>query len=512
MKQRNVTLFIILPTLFLLLLQTVPSYGGELTPGEGAPFSLNPTDHGDAYWAALAQDAEPFEVNQAELRVAAMDELDDIGSWDTVLAWPHIPVSASLLPDGRLMTWSSNDTDGFPGGQPEQTYTGTWDPETGTFDDMFYTGHDMFCAHQVLMEDGTLFAMGGRNTVVLTSQFDYQTDTWYPTEDMNSPRWYPTSVALPNGEVFVASGSGGGTTAETWSQGNGWDLLSNIDWGEITSENGWNTNWWPYLHVAPNGQLFHSGPTETMHWVDTSGEGSLIDAGLRPNNGTWYPKYGNAVMYEEGKILVVGGQPDIDTTDDGASARAISIDVNGASPIVTELNPMQYARSYSNAVILPNGEVMVIGGNTSGVKFVDDGAQLTPEIWNPDTGVWTAMSDMSIPRNYHSVALLLPDGRVWSGGGGLCNGCAGDHQDAQVFNPPYLFDANGNLASRPSVTSAPAVIKNGQTFTVNTSEAITEFGLVKMSSVTHGVNTDQRFLTPATTDLGGNSYELISTH
>ncbi len=282
MKQRHTTSFFILFTLFALLLQTVPSYGIELSPGEATLSALNPNDHGDAYWAALAQDAVPFNVNQAELRVAAMNELQDIGSWDSVLAWPHIPVSASILPDGRLMTWSSNDTDGFPGGQPEQTYTGTWDPDTGTFDDMFYTGHDMFCAHQVLLEDGTLFAMGGRNTVVLTSQFDYQTDTWYPTEDMNSARWYPTSVALPNGEVFVASGSGGATTAETWSQGNGWDLLSNIDWGEITTENGWNTNWWPYLHVAPNGQLFHSGPTETMHWVDTTDEDLHQSGSLHP--------------------------------------------------------------------------------------------------------------------------------------------------------------------------------------------------------------------------------------
>ena len=36
------------------------------------------------------------------------------------------------------------------------------------------------------------------------------------------------------------------------------------------------------------------------------------------------------------------------------------------------------------------------------------------------------------PRNYHSVALLLPDGRVFSGGGGLCGPCATNHPDAQI--------------------------------------------------------------------------------
>ena len=96
-----------------------------------------------------------------------------------------------------------------------------------------------------------------------------------------------------------------------------------------------------------------------------------------------------------------------------------------------------------------------MGGNTSGLKFNDTGSILTPEIWNPTNGQWRVMADASVPRNYHSLALLLPDGRVLSGGGGLGGG---DHRDAQLFTPPMLFNPDGSPATRPVLSTAPAAI------------------------------------------------------
>ena len=46
------------------------------------------------------------------------------------------------------------------------------------------------------------------------------------------------------------------------------------------------------------------------------------------------------------------------------------------------------------------------------------------EMWNPANGEWTKLAPMGAPRTYHSIALLLPDGKVLSGGGGLCGECA----------------------------------------------------------------------------------------
>ncbi|MEZ4621594.1 MAG: kelch repeat-containing protein [Caldilineaceae bacterium] len=109
--------------------------------------------------------------------------------------------------------------------------------------------------------------------------------------------------------------------------------------------------------------------------------------------------------------------------------------------------------------------MLIVGGNTSGTEFSDQGTILTPEIWNPTTRAWRSVADLSVPRNYHSVALLMTDGRVWSGGGGLCN-CAADHPDHQVYSPPYLFNADGTLATRPVIAAAPDVVTFGRTVNV----------------------------------------------
>ena len=72
----------------------------------------------DAYWASLASSYAAFKVDPENLRVAAANELNVLGEWGPVLEWPHIPVSAAHLPDGRILTWASNEEDGFPGGRP----------------------------------------------------------------------------------------------------------------------------------------------------------------------------------------------------------------------------------------------------------------------------------------------------------------------------------------------------------------------------------------------------------
>jgi hypothetical protein len=74
------------------------------------------------------------------------------------------------------------------------------------------------------------------------------------------------------------------------------------------------------------------------------------------------------------------------------------------------------------------------------------------EIWNPLTQTWTNDASAKVPRVYHSVAVLVPDGRVFVGGGGLCGACTVNHLDAEMYSPKYLFNADGSPAARPTIT------------------------------------------------------------
>ena len=155
-----------------------------------------------------AKDYPSFVAPKASARGFAQRPVDD-GAWGPVINWPHIPVTAANLPDGRILTFASNQKRSFPAG-PEFTYAGTWDPATNNFQTINHDSHDMFCGHLSMLEDGRVFINGGRNHVKTTSTFDYKTNTWQKIDTMNRGRWYPTTVALPSGSVLTALGSSGG--------------------------------------------------------------------------------------------------------------------------------------------------------------------------------------------------------------------------------------------------------------------------------------------------------------
>ena len=75
------------------------------------------------------------------------------------------------------------------------------------------------------------------------------------------------------------------------------------------------------------------------------------------------------------------------------------------------------------------------------------------ELWDPATEKFTPVAIGAAPRTYHSVALLLQDGSVFSGGGGLCGNCGdNNHFNGQIWRPPYLFNADDTPAARPTIT------------------------------------------------------------
>ncbi len=462
---------------------------------------------GDYKLARLARerDEAPLALPASVAR-AISGPANSVGQWGPVVQWSFAFAAAASLPDGRIVAWGGNNPTSFTGGN--FTHSAVWDPATGQFISTPNANHSMFCGIPTTLEDGRIIVNGGDQgnlaTMFHTSIFDYRTNQWQRVDEMNNPRWYAGSLALPNGRVFTAIGQRGAQYPELWTPGQGWSILSGANLqGPILDYPGYQQNWLPYLHLAPNGLIFHSGPTERMNWIDTDGNGSVSDAQTR---NTWYPKYSVGVMYDEGKILVAGGAVDGSSSAVGTNQVKI-IDINGATPQQTTQTSMHHSRQFANGVVLPTGEVMVIGGNTSGIEFSDSGTIFTPEIWNPSDGSWRQVADMAVPRNYHSVALLMFDGRVWSGGGGLCN-CSADHPDSQVYSPAYLFNDDGSLATRPSITSAPEEVHYGETISVAATSLIERFTMIKMSATTHNLNSDLRFLEVPFATVNNGSYSL----
>lgn len=430
------------------------------------------------------------------------------GQWSAPIAWPLVPVSMSNLPDGRIMTWSGSERGTWP--TSEQNYSAIYDPRTGEISEKFTVGHNMFCAATTMTADGKVFVNGGRNAgnSRWTSLFDWRSDDWQQIENMASGgRWYPTTVQLPDGDMYTTLGSATlRERGERWNAEGGWQVQTGVNWNQLVMNpygGHGERDWWPFLNVAPNGNIFHAGPTPGMNWINPEGNGSVQPTNV--DHRDWYPKHGTVVMYDEGKMLIAGGWRAGGNI--ASSERAMTVDINGATPVIAATGSMHYPRKFHNGVVLPTGEVAVFGGNTTGRKFDDTGATKKVEIWNPRTGLWRVAAEAQIPRTYHSTALLMTDGRVISAGGGYSRP---NHFDAEIWSPPYLFNADGSAARRPAIESAPESVEVGGFFEVQTSEAVEYFSLIKLSSTTHGMNTDLRYLRLDATALGGNRYRVAA--
>jgi hypothetical protein len=300
---------------------------------------------------------------------------------------------------------------------------------------------------------------------------------------MRNGRWYPTNTTLPNGQLLTISG---GDTAgkvnlipEVYAPGTN-------TWRALTTASR-NVPYYPMMFVAPNGTVFYVGPEQATAFLNTTGKGSWT---LGPARTCCYRDYGTAVMYDAGKILVVGG-------GDTPTKTAEAIDLTGASTW-TPVGSMAVARRQVNATLLADGKVLVTGGtNATGFNSAPtSSAVLAAELWDPaNPGAWTVLSSMSHYRLYHSTALLLPDARVLSVGSGqpAATGLTDDYT-AEIFSPPYLFNQDGTPATRPVITSAPGNVAYGQAFTVQTTSAatITKVTWIRLSAVTHSFNQNQR--------------------
>ncbi|THV54344.1 hypothetical protein BGAL_0029g00390 [Botrytis galanthina] len=429
-----------------------------------------------------------------------------LGLWGPTLDFPVVPVAGAQEASGNIVLWSSWASDTFhstPGGQ---TAMARWSPSTNVVSKRIVTNttHDMFCPGISIDGTGMMVVTGG-NDASETSLYDSSSDQWVKAPPMRLRRGYQASTTLSDGRVFVIGGSWAGGSnipknGEVWDPivGN-WSMLPDATVKEMLTddmEGPWRADNHGWLFGWQNGSVFQAGPSRAMNWYFTDGNGSVEAAGNRLDDED--SMSGNAVMFDAvaGKILTIGGSPDYDKSWATSNAHVITLNGPGVYPDVEPAgnNGMMHSeRVFHTSVVLPDGTVFIAGGQTFGVAFNEENVQFVPELYDPVTNTFTELSGNNVVRVYHTLSILLPDGRVLNAGGGLCGNCSANHYYGQIFTPPYLLTDDGKLRSRPEVISrVPGQMNIGDELDLTTSVAIRSASLIRIGSATHTVNTDQR--------------------
>ena len=426
---------------------------------------------------------------------------DTAGAWSKLQDWPLVAIHAVLSPTGTLLTFGAEGGARFAGGAGPKRHD-TYDPRAGLHATVSQDAHDYFCSATVVVPDtGEIMVAGGDDFLSgdrgnpLTSFYDPGTGNVTAGARMDAPRWYGTTTTLPNGEILIQGGryetnDDPALTPEIFD-GSRWRRL-----GGVTSEQAYGTfgddlRWWyPRAFVDPSGKVFTISQW-TMFTLDPAGDGGIRFHGELPEDYRGGAT-SSAVMYAPGRILQVGGGGTTSTGGGNGLRSAAIIDITSGTPVVTPVAPMSYSRHWANATVLPNGQVLVNGGSRVNNQSKD--VAYPAEIWDPETETWTVVAAESRPRLYHASAVLLADGRVYSGGGGAPG--PNNELNAQFFTPPYLFDSGGALRVRPSIDFAPEAIAYGGRFDVRTGRDadIARVTLVKTGATTHSFNMDQRFV------------------
>lgn len=275
---------------------------------------------------------------------------------------------------------------------------------------------------------------------------------------------------------------------------------------------------YPFLFVLPDGRLFNAGPAladridrpyrrffsfATKQWSD--------DATVHFKDA-FAP--GSAVMYRPGRLLRAGTHGPLDGTPYGSTGRTETVDIGtGATPgwvlrvgnLFTTFNLTP--RINLNLTVLPTGDVLATGGmsrKSANLSELNTDAVRRPQLWRVATGGWNKDDQASADtlardprvRNYHSTALLLPDGRVMTAGGEAPSEF--DRNTVSIYEPPYLFSGDA-YARRPVVSGGPEVLRYGEPFTLTLAEpddvdSTRTVALLRPAAVTHGFDQNQRYV------------------
>jgi hypothetical protein len=386
---------------------------------------------------------------------------------------------------------------------------------------------DLFCAGHSFLSDGQLLVVGGGGgspgaaSSIQAWRFDAVARRWQRTAgDLNTRRWYPTALTLGDeqgptgrcGRVLIAGGSGGTAGMEVYWEATDRFVPITVN-GPISKH---FSQTYPGMHLLPGGEIFYApvgfancSTSNSVGYSDGPSAWFTFDAPEGSNSGHWTEISSPAIDRAKGmsvlvlqpsypfvRVVVVGGGP----PSHNASAQTINLSTFSPTWGPTSAIPDGRARVNVSTVLLPDSKILVCGGLQA--------APYPTWIYDPNAVVnpWREVDENHRPRHYHSVALLLPSGKVMMAGGASAGGCSLSVENSiEVFSPPYLFNPNGTLAARPVITSVNDEIPtsthfpqvhHGDAFTVQTSHAdqIAKAVLIRPMAVTHQTDSEQRII------------------
>lgn len=437
------------------------------------------------HYQVVSRDASGAQIASSD-RTFVVQDARTFGIWADIVGLPLVPVALDVLPNGNLLMLD------------EPAYSQqpiVFNPKT-LVSTTVALASNLFCSAQTMLADGRTLVVGGHGTshlgIVDTNVFDPAGNRWTRVADMHFQRWYPSTTLLGDGRVLAISGMiNNGAWADTPEI---YDPIANT-WSTIpVSTSDIHEIEYPLTFLMPDGRTVTIGVT--------NGHVNVLDVAAR----SWTPLpntpivNGSAAHYRPGKILMTGGG----VRNAASVTSAATIDLTQSTPTWQTVAPMRYPRFDHNLTVLPDGNVLAIGGTAQVTEYIDQGT-LPVEIWNPDTNTWTTLAALHEPRLYHSTAALLPDGRVVVGGGGSLAPVA-DHRNVEFFSPPYLFKG-----PRPAIASAPSAVGYGQTFNISTADAsgIARVALVPFGAVTHTQDMNQRYV-ELTFTAGAGSLSVLA--
>lgn len=473
--------------------------------------------------------------------------LSQSGRWLAPFEGQVPAVSMALLNDGRILYWTgveANEGDGITDwdfftqhpliGESRIVDLSGAEPFVTTPQPPDGGAADLFCAGLAIMPDGRVLAVGGsewrefpRNAPPFfldgsrdTRYFDPKTDTWTVGPDMLLGRWYPTLLELPDGSPLAASGIGNLPTPddlwtkwETYNQTEGqWNMVPGID---------------QRLPMYARLWVVGGGPYKGLVFYNTAGT-LWGPFGEHPTELEWFFQYAfNLTTGEKERLgLSVFGarqyavsvpqilEPERDyapyyVTFGGTIAQTLvttpfteTNDLATSPPTNTIADMMNYPRWNHQGILLPDGAILAIGGGLYD-NVIAHGMPnipiLSAERWDPGDHSWTELAAMTVPRMYHSTAVLLPDGRVLTGGHVPLPNPFPTVRDTvnpqivetrlEIFEPPYLF-----RGPRPAILAGPESTTYGESFTLTIDHTAPLESVVLMhpGALTHAWDSGQR--------------------